>query len=82
MRPFPARQVPAARFARAKLKGQHVTVDFVITSDEKKSLPGKVIFVKPLTDTGDSYMVRALVPNQEGLLSPGMQAVMNIQLGK
>ena len=58
--------VSAARFARAELDGRPVTVDVVITRDEKASLPGKVIFVKPLTDTGDSYMVRAKVENRKG----------------
>ena len=73
------RQVCAGRTRKA-----HVTVDVVITRGEKKSLPGKIIFVKPLTDTGDTYMVRAKVENRKvngsWLLSPGMQAEMNIQL--
>ncbi len=80
--------VPAAKFARAELDGRPVTVDVVITTpDDKRSLPGKVDFVKPLTSTNDTYMVRAKVdnvrlPNGSWLLSPGMQADMNIQLGK
>ena len=78
--------VPAATFARSELDGQSVAVDVVITRGEKKSFPGKVVFVKPLTDTGDVFMVRALVENvkRDGswLLYPGMQAAMNIQLGK
>jgi hypothetical protein len=61
-------------------------VDVVITRGEKRSLPGEVVFARPLTDTGDSYMVRAKVANQElngsWLLSPGMQAEMKIELGK
>ena len=74
--------VPAAKFARAELDGRPVTVEVVITRGEKKSLTGKIILVRALTDQGDKYMVRGLVNNQEGLLSPGMQAEMNIQLGK
>jgi multidrug efflux pump subunit AcrA (membrane-fusion protein) len=74
----------AARFARAELEKRPVTVDVVITRGEKISLPGEIIFVKPLTDTGDTYMVRAKVENRKvngsWLLSPGMQAEMNIQL--
>ena len=77
-------RVPAAKFARAELEGQDVAVDVVITRGEKRSLPGKVIFVKPLTDTGDTYMVRAKVENRKvsgsWLLSPGMPAEMDIQL--
>ena len=52
--------VPGRNFGRAELQGQDVTVDFVIPPrGEKRSLPGKVIFVKPTTDTGNTYMVRA-----------------------
>ena len=76
--------VPAAKFARAELERRPVTVDVVITRGEKVSLPGKVTFVKPLTDTGDTFLVRATVDNRKvngsWQLSPGMQAEMNIQL--
>lgn len=77
-----ARQVPAAKYARAELEGQPVTVDVVITRDEKKQLTGKVVYVSPLTDSGDTYMVRAKLDNKDHVLSPGMQAEMNIELGK
>ena len=77
--------VPAGRFARSELAGRPVTIDVVITRGEKISLPGEVIFVKPLTDPGESYMVRAKVENRKEnngswQLYPGMQADMNIQL--
>ncbi len=78
--------VPAAKFARAELDKRDVTVDVVIAHGEKKSLPGKIIFVKPLTEPGGSYIVRALVENRKvdgsWLLYQGMQAEMNIQLSK
>ena len=79
--------VPGRNFGRAELQGQEVTVNFVIPPrGEKGSLPGKVIFVKPTTDTGNTYMVRAKVENRKvngsWLLSPGMAAEMNIQLGR
>jgi multidrug efflux pump subunit AcrA (membrane-fusion protein) len=64
------------------LEGQPVTVDVVITRDEKKQLTGKVVYVSPLTDSGDTYMVRAKLDNKDHVLSPGMQAEMNIELGK
>ena len=80
-------RVSASRLARAELDGQDVTVDVAIKSGEKRSLPGKVVFVRPLTDTGGTYMVRAMVKNiklndaeSSWLLYPGMQAEMNIQL--
>jgi multidrug efflux pump subunit AcrA (membrane-fusion protein) len=79
-------RVLAKDFARSELDGRPVTVDVTITRGEKKSLPGKIIFVKPLTTSSDTYTVRAEVANQEPngtwLLSPGMQGEMNIQLGK
>ena len=80
-------RVPAAKYARAELDGQPVTVEVEITSGEKRSVPGKVVFVRPLTDEGGAYMVRATVdniklPNGSWLLFPGMQGQMNIQLGK
>jgi multidrug efflux pump subunit AcrA (membrane-fusion protein) len=78
--------VPAAKYARSELDGQPVTVDVTIPGGDKKSFSGKVIFVRPLTDTGDTYLVRALVNNQQlkgsWLLYPGMQAEMNIELSK
>ena len=79
--------VPGGNFGRAELQGQDVTVNFVIPPrGEKGSLPGKVTFVKPTTDTGNTYMVRATVENRKvngaWLLSPGMRAEMNIQLTK
>ena len=58
--------VHAKDFARAELDGRPVTVEVVITRGEKKSLSGKVIFVKPLTETNDSYMVRASLITRTG----------------
>jgi multidrug efflux pump subunit AcrA (membrane-fusion protein) len=78
-------RVPAAEVARAAI-GKNVTVDVTITRREKRSFPGQVIFVNPLTDTGDTYVVRAKVTNQQSngywLLSPGMQAEMSVELTK
>ena len=69
--------MPAAKFARAELDGQHVTVDVAISpAASRRSLPGKVIFVNPLTETGDSYLVRARSRTGNGLLDPGMQVEM------
>ena len=74
--------VSAARYARADLENKKVTVDVVIAHGEKRALDGEIIYVSPLTDTGDSYQVRAKVANSKGWLSPGMQAEMNIYLSK
>lgn len=76
--------VLAANYPRGELDGQDVTVEVVVAGHPTQSLPGKVIFVKPLTDTGGTYMVRAKVENRKvngsWLLFPGMQGeIMNIQ---
>ncbi len=81
--------VPAAKYARAELEGRPVAVNVVITlggKSEARPFPGKVIYVKPLNESGDTYMVRAKVANQKAngswLLYPFMQAEMNIQLAR
>ena len=78
--------VPAGSFAPSELEGHPVSVDVALARHQKLSLPGEVIFVKPVTDTGDSHMVRAKIENRKvngaWLLSPGMRAEMNIQLTK
>jgi multidrug efflux pump subunit AcrA (membrane-fusion protein) len=75
---------PAAQFARGELEDRPVTVDVVAGQGRKVSLPGKVVFVKPSTDTGGNYMVRAEVENSKAggswLLGPGMPAEMTIRL--
>jgi len=79
--------VDGSEFARAELEGQDVTVTFSIPPHkEKVSLAGKVIFVKPTTDSDNLYMVRAKVENRKvnnsWLLYPGTFVTMSIQLGK
>jgi multidrug resistance efflux pump len=75
-------QVPAADFARGELENQPVTVEVATPHGRKFAVQGKIVFVKPLTDTGGSYMVRAEVqrekPDDPWPLSPGMQADMLI----
>jgi multidrug efflux pump subunit AcrA (membrane-fusion protein) len=81
-------RVPSALFTRGEIDGQDVTVDVLIKGKDKRTFPGKVVFVKPLTDSGGHYMVRASVQNEKlnglnaWLLNPGMQAEMNIKLRK
>ena len=76
--------VPAAEFARSTLDGHDVTIN---VAGEKNPLPGKVVFVRPLMDQGNTFMVRARVdnfrqPNGDWLLHPGMRVEMNIQRGR
>ncbi len=86
-----AREVPAGRFTRSELDGRDVMVDFMITRGAKQSLPGKITYVRSITDSGTdvygTYMVRAEVknaklPHDQWLLHPGMQAEMDLQLDK
>ncbi len=78
--------VHASKYSRSELDGQPVTVEVTIPGGDKKQFFGKVTFVRPVTDTDDTYLVRATVANQQvkgsWLLSPGMQAEMTIQLSK
>jgi multidrug efflux pump subunit AcrA (membrane-fusion protein) len=72
--------VLAADFSREQLENQPVTVEVSVSRTEKKTIPGKIIFVSPLTESGGSYLVRAEVQKQgEPLpLHPGMQVEMVI----
>jgi multidrug resistance efflux pump len=78
--------VPAKDFARSQLEGQDVTIDVDVAAKLKSTLRGKIIFVKPLTETGERYMVRARVENRKvsgsWLLTPGTQVEMSIQVRK
>jgi multidrug resistance efflux pump len=78
--------VHANQYARAELADQDAVVNVAIRGKDTRAFPAKVIFVRPLTDAGDTYKVRAKVENRKvngfWLLSPGMQAEMSIQLRK
>jgi multidrug resistance efflux pump len=76
-------QVKAADLTREQLENQPVTVE-VGSRTPKISVPGRIIFVSPLTESGGSYMVRAEVQREKRdvplPLNPGMQAEMIIQV--
>jgi multidrug efflux pump subunit AcrA (membrane-fusion protein) len=75
---------PTAQYRRSEMEKCDAYVDVVVTRGQKKRFPAKVIFVKPTTDTGDSFLVRAEVENVNlngsWLLSPGLPADMAVQL--
>ncbi len=54
-------QVKAADFTREQLDGRPVTVEVGGSDKAKVSVPGKIVFVSPLTEQGGSFMVRAEV---------------------
>jgi multidrug resistance efflux pump len=77
-------RVSAASFARAELVGQKVTAHVALPHhSEKVPLTGVIVFVRPLTDNGGTYVVRAKVNNRKvdgSWISPGTQADMDIEL--
>ncbi len=58
-------QVLAADFTREQLENQPVTVEVSTIGTKKTSVPGKIVYVSPLTESGRSYMVRAEVLQSE-----------------
>ncbi len=68
----------------AEVENRPVQVVVRLPHDREVTVPGKIVFVKPLIQAGDQFLVRAEVKNpRQGnswLLSPGMSAKMIIQL--
>jgi len=77
-------QVPASEFARSQLDNQPVTVEVVAEVGRRISIPGKIVFCKPMNETGGSYMIRAEIqcerPDNLWPINPGMLADMLIPL--
>ena len=78
-------QVSSADFTREQLENQPVTVEVAtVKGTQKTSMPGKIVFVSPLTESGGGYMVRAEVERENSdiplPLYDGMQAEMIIPL--
>ncbi len=75
----------AHEYTPAEVYGRPVTVSVALARGRKETFPGRVVFVKPVIEADDTFLVRAEIANrQEGggfwLLSPGMPAEMTIQL--
>lgn len=74
-----------ARDHRAsEIQGRPVTVVVTLARGHKETFPGKIVYVKPLVEAGGEFLVRAEVENRRQgdawVLSPGLSAVMTIQL--
>jgi len=72
-------------YTPAEVYGRPVTVSVTLARGREDTFQGRVVFVKPVIEADDTFLVRAEIANrQEGggfwLLSPGMPAEMTIQL--
>jgi len=76
--------IDASKFNRSEIQGRPVTVKVELARGQTESFDGKVVFVKPLTEAGGTYLVRAEVANRKEaghwILSPGINAQMTIDL--
>ena len=68
----------------SEIKGRPVQVVVTLARGRQEMFSGKVVFVKPLIQTGDDFLVRAEVENRKQgdswILGPGRTAKMTIQL--
>ncbi len=74
----------AKDYLPSEIENRPVQVVVTLAHDKQVTLPGKIVFVKPLVQAGDQFLVRAEVQNRRQgnswLLSPGLGAKMIIQL--
>lgn len=74
----------ATNYSAAEVQNRPVEVTVTLARGQQQTFPGKIVYVKPLIETGGEFLVRAEVQNrkQDGfwVLSPGMKAEMTIQL--
>lgn len=76
--------VPVSRRNRAQLNDRPVKIEISLAGDHRVPYEGKVVFVKPTTEAGDTFLVRAEIANQKDgnywAISPGLKATMRIML--
>jgi macrolide-specific efflux system membrane fusion protein len=69
-----------------EVAGRAVTVEVELAGGRTARLPGKIVYISPLVQAGNSYRVRAEVENRtennSPLLRPGMTATMTVVLGQ
>lgn len=74
--------VKAADIPAARIRGRDVTVAVDLAGKQRLELPGKVVFVSPLLQTGGDYRVWAEIKNRQEnghwVLQPGQPATMRI----
>ena len=77
-------RVKATEYAPADLQRCDATVDVELKSHQPIQVKGKVVFVKPIAETGDSFLVRVEIENRKvgdsWVLCPGLPATMTIQV--
>jgi multidrug resistance efflux pump len=76
--------VSTTKFTRSELQGQPVKVEVLLARDQRATFDGTIVFAKPTTEAGGTFLIRAEINNQKErghwLLSPGLNAKMSIQL--
>ena len=74
----------SAEYTPAEVHGRPVVVTVSLARGQKETFQGKIVFVKPVIEADDTFLVRAEIVNRQEngfwLLSPGMPADMSIQI--
>ncbi len=74
----------AHEYTPAEVHGRPVTVRVALARGRKETFQGQVVFVRPVIDADDTFLLRAEIANRQEngfwLLSPGMPAEMSILL--
>ncbi|MDZ7615549.1 MAG: HlyD family efflux transporter periplasmic adaptor subunit [Patescibacteria group bacterium] len=71
-------------YTPAEVHGRPVVVRVQLARGREETFEGKVVFVKPMIEADDSFLLRAEIANRKDngfwLLSPGMPARMTVQI--
>lgn len=74
----------AHQYTPAEVHGRSVTAKVVLARGREETFSGHIVFVKPVIEADDTFLVRAEIANRQEngfwLLSPGMPAEMTIQI--
>jgi len=75
----------ARQYSAAEVQGRPASVTVTLARGRRETFPAKIVYVKPLIEAGGEFLVRAEIENRREketwVLSPGLSAEMNIQLG-
>jgi multidrug resistance efflux pump len=76
--------ISAKDFNRSELQQRPVKVEIMLARGEVETITGTVVFTKPNTEAGGTFLIRAEIKNQKQngywMLSPGLSAKMHISL--
>jgi multidrug resistance efflux pump len=74
----------AKDYGNYEVQGRPVNVIVTLARGQTETVPGKIVYVKPLVEAGNEFLVRAEVQNRQEngawILRPGLNAEMTIQL--